>query len=47
MRRTLRGKVVCISGAASGIGEALASRALREGARVAGIDIDAAGLERG
>jgi len=44
--RGLRGKVVVITGAASGIGAALALAAAHKGARLMLADIDAAGLER-
>jgi short-subunit dehydrogenase len=44
--RTLQGKVVVITGAASGIGAALAAGLARKGARLMLADIDAAGLER-
>ena len=43
---SLRGKVVAITGAASGIGEALAAQLASQGARLMLADIDAAGLER-
>jgi len=43
--RELRGKVVAITGAASGIGRALTLRFAVGGARVALLDIDADGLE--
>jgi len=42
----MEGKVVCVTGAASGIGQALANRALGAGARVAGVDLDATGLAK-
>jgi short-subunit dehydrogenase len=44
--RTLQGKSVVITGAASGIGEALAHASAARGARLLLADIDAAGLER-
>jgi len=44
--RTLQGKVVVITGAASGIGAALAAGLARKGARLMLADIDAAGVER-
>lgn len=44
--RTLKGKSVVITGAASGIGEALAMGMARRGARLLLADIDAAGLQR-
>ena len=44
--RALRGKAVVITGAASGIGEALALACAKRGARLLLADIDAAGLER-
>jgi len=40
----LTGKTAIVTGAASGIGRAVALRFLAEGARVAGFDIDGAGL---
>lgn len=43
---SLENKVIVITGAAHGIGAALASHALRMGARVAAIDIDEAALQR-
>jgi len=42
--RTLQGKVVVITGAASGIGAALAAGLARKGARLMPADVDAAGL---
>lgn len=42
----LRDRHVVVTGAASGIGRALAVAAAREGARVSGLDIDVEGLER-
>ena len=42
----LAGKVIMITGAGTGLGHAAAVRAAREGARLALLDIDAAGLER-
>ena len=42
----LRGKVVLVTGAAHGLGAALARSFARQGARLAAIDIDAAGLEQ-
>jgi short-subunit dehydrogenase len=44
--RSLRSKAVVITGAASGIGEALALACAKRGARLLLADIDAAGLER-
>jgi short-subunit dehydrogenase len=44
--RTLQGKAVVITGAASGIGEALAHACAARGARLLLADIDAAGLAR-
>lgn len=44
--RTLQGKSVVITGAASGIGEALAHASAARGARLLLADIDAAGLDR-
>lgn len=41
----LAGKVAVVTGAASGIGAACARRFAEEGARVAGMDLQAAGLE--
>lgn len=43
--RELRGKVAAVTGAASGIGRALACRLAQEGCELALSDIDAAGLE--
>jgi NAD(P)-dependent dehydrogenase (short-subunit alcohol dehydrogenase family) len=45
MRTELRHKVVCITGAAGGIGRAIAEAFAREGARLALIDVNAEGLE--
>ncbi|HVH06816.1 MAG TPA: SDR family NAD(P)-dependent oxidoreductase [Myxococcota bacterium] len=42
--KELRGKVAVVTGAASGIGRALAERFAREGMRVVLADVDAAGL---
>jgi short-subunit dehydrogenase len=44
--RTLQGKSVVITGAASGIGEALAHASAAKGARLLLADIDAVGLDR-
>ena len=44
--RGLQGKRVLITGAAGGIGKATAARFVEEGARVIGLDRDAAALER-
>ena len=46
MRRTIHNKSVVITGAASGIGEALALACAARGARLLLADIDAVGLER-
>jgi 3-oxoacyl-[acyl-carrier protein] reductase len=43
--RSVRGKIAVITGAASGIGAALASTMAAQGARLMLSDIDAAGLE--
>jgi NAD(P)-dependent dehydrogenase (short-subunit alcohol dehydrogenase family) len=43
--RTLTGKLAVITGAASGIGRALAEQLAREGCYLALVDIDASGLE--
>ncbi len=45
MRMDLQNKVVCITGAAGGIGRAIAEAFAREGARLALLDLNAAGLE--
>jgi NAD(P)-dependent dehydrogenase (short-subunit alcohol dehydrogenase family) len=45
MRVELRDKVVCITGAAGGIGRAIAEAFAREGAHLALLDLNAAGLE--
>ena len=45
MRTDLRHKVVCITGAAGGIGRAIAEAFAREGARLALIDVNSAKLE--
>ncbi len=42
----LAGKCALVTGAASGIGKAIATRLAAEGAVVAGLDLDGAGLER-
>jgi NAD(P)-dependent dehydrogenase (short-subunit alcohol dehydrogenase family) len=39
------GQVVVVTGAGSGIGQAVASRVAREGGRVVGVDLNAAGLD--
>ncbi len=39
------GKVIVVTGAGNGVGRAVALEALRRGARVAGVDVSAAGLE--
>ena len=44
MRTELRDKVVCITGAAGGIGRAIAEAFAQEGARLALIDVNAEGL---
>jgi NAD(P)-dependent dehydrogenase (short-subunit alcohol dehydrogenase family) len=43
---TLRSKVVIVTGAAGGIGSAVAARLSRAGARVVAVDLDAAAAER-
>lgn len=43
--RRLQGRPVLVTGAASGIGAATCARLLAEGARVAAVDLDPAGLE--
>ena len=45
MRTDLRHKVACITGAAGGIGRAIAEAFAREGARLALIDVNSASLE--
>ena len=45
MRMRLDGKVVIVTGAAKGIGAAIVEACAREGARVAALDLDAAGVE--
>ncbi len=45
MRIELRDKVVCITGAAGGIGRAIAEAFAREGARLALLDLHATGME--
>ncbi len=45
-RIDLTGKVAIVTGAASGMGAVMASALLEAGAQVAGVDLDAAGLER-
>lgn len=42
----LTGKVVLVTGAASGIGEAIVNRFLQEGAKIGALDRDGAALER-
>ena len=42
----LEGKIIMVTGARTGLGHAAALRAARGGARLALLDIDAAGLER-
>lgn len=44
--KTLSGKLVAITGAASGMGRSLALECVRRGADVAIVDVDEAGLER-
>ena len=44
--RDFKGKVAVITGAASGIGRALAERCVREGMKIALADVDEANLSR-
>ncbi|NNL67235.1 MAG: SDR family oxidoreductase [Myxococcales bacterium] len=46
MTERFAGKVACVTGAGSGIGEATALRLAREGARIHGVDVAADELER-
>jgi NAD(P)-dependent dehydrogenase (short-subunit alcohol dehydrogenase family) len=46
-RRELRGRVVLITGAAGGLGAALCRRYAAAGARIAALDLDAAGSRAG
>ena len=45
MTERFAGKIALVTGAASGLGRATAIRLAAEGARVFGVDVDAAGLE--
>ena len=46
MDRRFEGKVVMVSGAATGLGYAAALRLAQEGARLSLLDVDAGGMER-
>src|SRR5882724_2257188 len=45
-RQVLAGRVALVTGAASGMGRVMARALAAAGARVAGVDIDASGLDR-